>query len=666
MISIRSSFISLLILSACAAGNAESRISVAFDADGLPINRDLFGANQISYPNLKNITTGGISPAHDRGFGIWDPEKHRPVPEMVALSREAGIRVQRFPGGCASHFFDWKKMIGPTEERPNQQFGLPEFLKFCEAAASTPILTLPDYAGNAQDAADLVEYLNAPDDGTHPWAAQRSADGRSEPWNVFLFECGNETYHGNHREGAAARTLSAEEYAARYQDFRRAMRTVDPRIRLGAVWHTGEWNRVLLEKNSGAVDFIAPHIYVGGYSGNDGNPAPEEFFRIMLAGVRRVSGDLEDFRAELAAAGADSVPMAIPEFICHFTQEKPAPYRLSLGGALIFAEILRQFLYAPDLMLANYWQFANEYWGMIRNYQEPYLKRPAYHVQDMFRRYLLDELFTPQIETGRFNAPGGYGVPRADDNHPAGGTETSDNLLSQQRWHFTPVPEEKIRQRELPDGTLEVTFLSTEDINYYHAAKFMDAYPLYGYKLTAEVRVEGLSNSSGAALQIGDGRGFNATRSCAATPGVRNTQWTRVETVYTPLADTKNLIIQARRMSGNSSGTMWIRNLRVELTQPENIGSSPLLEATVSRSADKRKISFLIVNKSMHTPEKTFLAISGVRSASAETLTADSIIATNENAPENVTPRPLPLHISSDGVKVELPPHSLSGISIEL
>lgn len=50
--------------------------------------------------------------------------------------------------------------------------------------------------GSAQDAADLVEYLNAPA-GSNPgggvaWADIRKENGHAEPYNVRYFEIGNE------------------------------------------------------------------------------------------------------------------------------------------------------------------------------------------------------------------------------------------------------------------------------------------------------------------------------------------------------------------------------------------------------------------------------------------------------------------------------------------
>ena len=215
---------------------AETRITIG-PAPAIPVNRRVFGNNQLAYQNAGNTATGGNHNSYDKGYGVWDPVKDAPVPEMAGFARSAGMTVQRFPGGCGTHFFDWKKAVGTPAERPNQRFALPEFLRFCEATGAEPVITLADYAGTAAEAAELVEYLNAPDDGRHPWAARRAADGRKEPWNVVWFECGNETYHGNHRKGAESRTMPSQEYAVRYREFRRAMRAVDPKVRLGAVWH---------------------------------------------------------------------------------------------------------------------------------------------------------------------------------------------------------------------------------------------------------------------------------------------------------------------------------------------------------------------------------------------------------------------------------------------
>jgi len=85
------------------------------------VNRMIFGNNQLGYQyDAWAYTTPEYA---DRGAGIWDPERNQPVPEMVRFARDIGMTTARYPGGCGSHLFDWKKAVGPVSERPNKGSG---------------------------------------------------------------------------------------------------------------------------------------------------------------------------------------------------------------------------------------------------------------------------------------------------------------------------------------------------------------------------------------------------------------------------------------------------------------------------------------------------------------------------------------------------------------
>ncbi|MEN6548783.1 MAG: hypothetical protein ABFE07_22260, partial [Armatimonadia bacterium] len=88
------------------------------------VNPLIFGNNQLAYQERPEYS--------NQGAGIWDPVKHAPVPEYVELSKQAGITIQRWPGGCTAHNYNWKKTVGPLTERPQMLFGLPEFMRYCE------------------------------------------------------------------------------------------------------------------------------------------------------------------------------------------------------------------------------------------------------------------------------------------------------------------------------------------------------------------------------------------------------------------------------------------------------------------------------------------------------------------------------------------------------
>jgi alpha-N-arabinofuranosidase len=137
----------------------------------------------------------------------------------------------RFPGGCLAHgdgldnIYDWKKTIGPVEQRQGQRniwgyhqtagLGYFEYFQFCEDTGATPLpvvaagvscqnsggswriggtgqqcVPLADMAAYTQDVLDLVEYANGP--ATSTWGAKRAAAGHPAPFNLRYLGIGNE------------------------------------------------------------------------------------------------------------------------------------------------------------------------------------------------------------------------------------------------------------------------------------------------------------------------------------------------------------------------------------------------------------------------------------------------------------------------------------------
>ena len=80
-------------------------------------------------------------------------------------------------------------------------FGLGEIGTFAQEYGSEIIYVYGFGRGSAQDAADLVEYLNAPvkwnnANGGVDWAQVRASYGHPKPYNVRYFEIGNENNQG--------------------------------------------------------------------------------------------------------------------------------------------------------------------------------------------------------------------------------------------------------------------------------------------------------------------------------------------------------------------------------------------------------------------------------------------------------------------------------------
>ena len=679
-------FVCLAGLTSGAIADERARIEVLPDREAGPVNRLILGNNMLAY---QAGTWRAARPDYsDRGAGIWDPQRQRPEPAFVRLAREAGISVSRWPGGCGSHNYNWKRTVGPLEKRPHQKFGLPEFLAFCEATDSIPILTIAVYWGTAADAADLVEYLNAPNDGSNPnggtdWAAMRAADGHPDPYGVVWFEYGNESNHGEHSptEGRKEkRKLSAEEYARRYLEYRAAMKAVDPRIKLGAIlWHPFEpWNRTVLRIAGRQIDFGIEHTYVPGFH----RDTTHEQSRLLMQACTAVGVRLQQIYDELnqlvkEETGRADLPWAVTEYNGHFVQSKPVPYRQSLGNALRNAEHIRVMMRPQNrIAMANFWQFANEYWGMVRGYPhkgEPLVKQANFYVYQLYNEHFGDVLIESKVECGHWEFPGGANVP-ARRGKPSRFWLFDRNLLPDDyRWRIAKTAEVK----QHIEGNALLAEFSGRNTNYYHASVVLPARPLTGYRVTGEIKTEGLQAAKqGAGFQVGDARGWTTTHSASLGGNVRgDSDWTQVVVDYVTLPDTKEIQIVARRLAAERagddpvSGRAHYRLLKVQEFQPDNDGAVPDLSVNAAKRADGT-VTLMIVNTNLDRDVATTIAIRGRRPGDRSRAAAWSLVgstpwATNVGKQPGVRLVETPIRPTAGGWQLTLRRHSLTALEIE-
>ena len=145
------------------------------------------------------------------GYGTFDSKEMKMKDDFTALYEKAGFGSIRYPGGTISNLFNWKTTLGDKKDRKKQihgfynndgqggiepNFGIKEIADFADQVDSEIVYVYSLGRGNAQDAADLVEFLNAKV-GTNPnggidWAQVRADNGHKEPYHVRYFEIGNE------------------------------------------------------------------------------------------------------------------------------------------------------------------------------------------------------------------------------------------------------------------------------------------------------------------------------------------------------------------------------------------------------------------------------------------------------------------------------------------
>jgi alpha-L-arabinofuranosidase len=247
-----------------ASSTSTTRIYVDTRRTISPIDPNLFGS---FLEHLGRAIYGGI---YDPGSKLADSNGFRK--DVMEEIHHLGVPIIRYPGGNFVSGYNWLDGVGPKQDRPvvldkawnslnSNQFGTNEFLAWCKAVGTEPLMGLNLGTGTAEQAAALVEYCNV-DKGTL-WSNLRRKHGIAEPYKVQRWCLGNEM-DGPWQIGH----MSAAEYGMKAADAARQMHYVDPSLKLIACGSSGpfmptylEWDREVLEQCYDYVDGLSLHRY---------------------------------------------------------------------------------------------------------------------------------------------------------------------------------------------------------------------------------------------------------------------------------------------------------------------------------------------------------------------------------------------------------------------
>ena len=222
----------------------------------------------------------GLNLLIDRAFLFPQDADDGLDPEVVALVQRLAMPLLRFPGGNFVSYHHWRHAVGPLDLRPTvpndawggldyNLFGTDEFLAFCRKVGTRPHLTVNTGTGTVEEAAAWVEYCNGPI--TTPMGGLRARHGHPAPYNVTLWEVGNELF-GAWQGGFHG----ADENARRFAEFAPAMRAASPipleLIATGSNFDFAEpglgydhtaadrrWHDQLLTQAADQIDYISLH-----------------------------------------------------------------------------------------------------------------------------------------------------------------------------------------------------------------------------------------------------------------------------------------------------------------------------------------------------------------------------------------------------------------------
>jgi len=261
-----------------------------------PVSRRTFGSFVEHMGRC--VYTGIYEPSHPTA----DADGFRE--DVLALTRELGVSVVRYPGGNFVSGYRWEDGIGPVADRPvrrdlawhsleTNEVGIDEFVRWARKAGVEIMYAVNLGTRGVQEALDVQEYLNQPD--RTQLARLRAANGSAEPHGVTMFCLGNEL-DGPWQTGHK----TAHEYGRLAVETARAMRSAEPGLELVACGSSNSsmptfaaWEAEVLELAYDAVDYISAHAY---YEPVDGD----------LGSFLASAVDMDHFITSVAAT-ADSV-----------------------------------------------------------------------------------------------------------------------------------------------------------------------------------------------------------------------------------------------------------------------------------------------------------------------------------------------------------------------
>ncbi|MBC7288570.1 MAG: hypothetical protein H5T86_11130, partial [Armatimonadetes bacterium] len=497
------------------------------------------------------------------------------------------------------------------------------------------------------------------------WAAVRASEGYPEPWVVIWFEFGNETYHGDHR----GRQFTPEEYARRYLRYQRAMKAVDPRVKLGAtVEYVGPWGNGVAKVCGREMDFLITHTYVPGATAEQiVNWPPRLVAQACAAADYQIRETYKGLREMVKrVCGRDHVPIAVTEYNGHFVQENPVPYRQSLAVALRNADHIRVMLDpAENILMANFWQFSNEYWGMVRGYVhkgERPVKQANFFVYQMYREHFGDVILRSDVQCETWDFEGGCWL-KARRGKGQRYQLLPSNLYSGQPWRISATPE--VDQQLEEDGRVVAVTFRGGQFNYYHASIELPAEPKTGYHVVGCIKTQNLQAQMGAGFQVGDARGWTETHSATTFGNVKGTTdgWVRVA------GDSTAIQISARRLDigDTCAGKAWYRIESVQKFLPDVYPGVPYVKAIATRRAADGAICLMIIHTDLDadTPLTVIPHGATARSAKAWALTGPSPEATNLESPDMVGVREIPCDVTARGVRLTLPKYSVVALEVQ-
>jgi alpha-N-arabinofuranosidase len=365
--------------------------------------------------------------------GIWVGENSK-IPNVLGLRKQlvdALKRVKpgmiRWPGGCFADQYDWRDGTGPRDKRPKRTnfwvdspewrkdakrdgpqsydpnfFGTVDFARFCKRVGAQPYFAANLRSLPAQEFWRWVEYCNGPANSS-TLAAQRAADGESEPFGVRYWGVGNESW-------GCGGNFDPEDYGAEFNRYTAWVPSygVQPRL-IGSGPNDGnvDWTRRFFGKlaksnTTGRLWGWAMHHYAWNASGGRtrdwfaGKRDAVKFDAEQYYDILREADEMESLITSHWAVMAETDPrhrtkLVVDEWGAWYaTGTEPFPEALigqqnTMRDAVLAGLTLDTFnRHADKVAMAAVAQLVNCLQSLFLAHEDKFCLTPTYHVFDMY------------------------------------------------------------------------------------------------------------------------------------------------------------------------------------------------------------------------------------------------------------------------------------------
>lgn len=246
---------------------------------------------------------------------------------LINITKELAPPMIRWPGGCFSSYYRWKEGVGPRDKRKpmhnlcwggmeTNQVGTHEYIAFCNQVSADPLIAVnfesdgrqnwahPPKGGvrsaGPEEAAEWIDYCNNPSN------AERIKNGSEKPFDVRIWQIGNETSYARHG-------YDCETTAKRTVAFAQAMRKADPDIELIG-WGDSGWAGRMLEVAGEELQYLAFHHHFRSnldeespLSEPEYRKDPEQTWRHLMSAYKSSEVKFQQMREQIAGSNVKLV-----------------------------------------------------------------------------------------------------------------------------------------------------------------------------------------------------------------------------------------------------------------------------------------------------------------------------------------------------------------------